>query len=286
MAMERFGVVIREVGLGADGRLRYEDFERLINERTRLVAVGMASNALGTVNDINRIAPLVRSSGAWLLLDAVHYAPHLSLDVRALDADFLLCSAYKFYGPHVGILYAREGLLDALDTERLVTASQNAPGRIETGTLNHAAIAGVRAAIEYIASWGEGTSLREKLVVAMKEFERHERALALRYWEGLKAIDGAEVWGPDFSDARRAPTISITLRGMSSGEVAAALAREGIAVWSGHFYAQRAIDVLGLAHRGGIVRSGFFLYNTEAEVDRLLEAVERVARLSGSAVHR
>jgi cysteine desulfurase family protein (TIGR01976 family) len=277
LALERAGVIVREVGMRPDGHLEYDDFERLINPRTRLVAVGMASNALGTVNDIRRIVPYVRAAGARLLLDAVHFAPHLSTDVVAVDADFLLCSAYKFYGPHVGILYSREGLLDELETDRLSTASQTAPGRIETGTLNHAAIAGVHAAIEYIATFGEGEGLRERLVSAMNSIAGHERSLARRYFEGLASIAGAEVHGPDFSGEMRAPTVSITLRGRRAEEVAGELAAEGIAVWNGNFYARRAVELLGLEGRGGMVRSGFFLYNTDDEVDRLLTSVEKIA---------
>ena len=140
LALREQSIIVNEVLLKPDGTLDYDDFRRKITKRTRLVAVGIASNALGTVNDIAALRDRVREAGAWLLLDAVHYAPHFLVDVGALDADFLLCSAYKFYGPHVGILYAREGMLDKLETDRLRTQYQSAPYRIETGTLNHAAI--------------------------------------------------------------------------------------------------------------------------------------------------
>ena len=154
--LQERGIVIREVALRRDGRLDPEDLARQITAKTRLVALGIASNALGTVTDATLARRLSKEVGAWLLLDAVHYAAHLPVDVAAFDADFLLCSAYKFYGPHVGILYTRPGLLDRLPTDRLRTQDEDGPSRIEMGTLNHAALLGVKAAIEYIASWGEG----------------------------------------------------------------------------------------------------------------------------------
>lgn len=276
LALREDGIVVHEAAMRADGRLDYEDLEKKITSRTKLIAVGMASNAIGTVNDVARIREMSRRNGAMLFLDAVHYAPHFTIDVEKLDPDFLICSAYKFYGPHVGILYCREGLLDTLETSRLVTAHQEAPERIETGTLNHAAIAGVRAAVQYIASWGSGDALRERLVSAMAGIGAHERGLALRYWEGLGGIAQAERWGPDFSDLQRAPTVSITLRDLTADAVAEKLAARGINVWSGHFYARSAVEKLGLAARGGLVRSGFFMYNTETEVDRLLEEIRRL----------
>src|SRR5947199_2536111 len=150
------GIEIREVALRPDGTLDPDDFARQVTARTRLVAVGLASNALGTVNDIPLARRLSAAVGAWLLIDAVHSAAHFTVDVQPLDADFLLCSAYKFYGPHVGLLYCRPGLLEQLPTERLRTQEEEAPWRFEMGTLNHAALAGVKAAVEYLSSWGEG----------------------------------------------------------------------------------------------------------------------------------
>ncbi len=278
LALREDGIVIHEAAMRDDGRLDYDDLESRITSRTRLIALGMASNAIGTVNDVARVREASRRAGAQLFLDAVHYAPHFAIDVEALDPDFLICSAYKFYGPHVGILYCREGLLDTLETSRLVTASQSAPERIETGTLNYAAIAGVRAAVEYLASWGEGNALRERLVSAFARIGAHERALASRYWEALGSIEGAERWGPDFSDAQRAPTVSMTLKNLRSDELAERLAAHGIHAWSGHFYAKRAVERLGLEDRGGLLRSGFFIYNTEEEVDRFLGELETSAQ--------
>jgi cysteine desulfurase family protein (TIGR01976 family) len=276
------GVAVREVALRRDGRLDPDDFARQVTPRTRLVAVGGASNALGTVNDLARARELSRAAGAWLLVDAVHYAPHFPVDVAAFEPDFLLCSAYKFYGPHVGILYTRPGLLDRLEPDRLRTQDQRAPDRIETGTLHHAALAGVTAAIEYLAGLGAepGTNadLRSRLTTAFTGISRHERALAERYWESVQRVPGVTVWGPDFSDERRAPTVSITVDGLTADQVATRLADEGVAVWAGDFYAVRPIEVLGLAERGGVVRAGAALYSGWEDFDRLLAGVERIAR--------
>lgn len=273
------GMKIREVKVTPAGVLDPQDLQAKINERTGVVAMGMASNALGTVNldNIALARRLSREVGAHLVLDAVHYAPHFPLDVQALDVDFLLCSAYKFYGPHVGILYSRDGLLDSLDTDRLCTQDPQAPYRIETGTLNHAAIAGVTAAIEYVAALGVGDSLRQRIQSAKSAIADYEYGLATRYWEGLKAVPGARAWGPDFSDRRRSPTVSITLGSMSADKLAAELAADGHLVWDGDFYAHKVVSLLGLAERGGLLRTGFSMYNTPAEVDRLLASLTRLA---------
>ena len=270
------GIVIREVALRPDGRLDAEDFARQVTPRTRLVALGLASNALGTVNVAALARRLSREAGALLLLDAVHYAAHLPVDVVALDTDFLLCSAYKFYGPHVGILYSRPGLLDRLRTDRLSVQDEAAPFRIETGTLNHAALAGVKAAIEYIASFGAGEDLRQKVVSAMTAIGEWEHALASSYYEQVRQIPGVTVWGTDFSGPR-APTVSITIDGVHPTDAARALGERGVQVWDGHFYAARAIEALGLEGRGGVIRTGFAMYNTAEEVERLLAGVRELA---------
>lgn len=270
------GIEIREVALRPDGTLDPEDFARQVTERTRLVAVGAASNALGTVNDLALARRLASAVGAWLLVDAVHYAAHFPVDVQAIDCDFLLCSAYKFYGPHIGLLYARPGLLDRLRTDKLCTQEDAAPYRIETGTLNHAALVGVKAAIEFIASWGRGETLRERIVTAMEDIALHEHGIAAHYHDTVRQIPGARVWGPDFSSQHRAPTVSITLDGVPATEVARRLGEAGLQVWDGHFYARCAIDDLGLAERGGVVRTGVCMYNTREEIDRLVEEIEAV----------
>lgn len=279
------GLVIREVAVRPDGTLDPASLEAAIGPRTRLVAMGMASNALGTVNDVALARRRTREVGAWLLLDAVHYAPHFAIDVARLDPDFLLCSAYKFYGPHVGLLYSRPGLLETLATDRLRVQDPEAPFRIETGTLNHAALVGVGAAIDFIASWGSGATLRERLVDAMAGIGAWEGALARRYWSELQSIPGVTVHGPGFADesgAQRAPTVSITLAGKRAAQVARALGERGVQVWDGDFYAVRAVEVLGLAGLGGLLRTGFLLYNTDEEVDRLIGGLREIAA-TGSA---
>lgn len=276
LSLQERGAVIRELPFGRDGVLEMHRLEDLLSAKTRIVAMGLASNALGTVNDVARARELTRGK-AMLVVDAVHYAPHFAIDAAALDPDFLLCSAYKFYGPHVGILYSREGLLDTLPTDRLVTAEQAAPGRIETGTLNHAALAGVTAAIDYIASFGTGESRRERIVDAMHSLARRERAHATRYAGALAELEGLTPYGPPF-EGERAPTVSFSIVGMSAREVTERLARQGIAAWDGDFYARRAVELLGLTDAGGLVRCGMAMYTADEDVDRLIEAVQSVAR--------
>lgn len=275
--LQERGIVIREVALQPDGRLDYEDMERKVTERTRLVALGLASNALGTVNDTAFARELASRVGAYLLLDAVHYAAHFSIDVAALGCDFLLCSAYKFYGPHVGILYCRPGLLESLRPDKLHVQLDEAPDRIETGTLNHAALAGVKAGIEYIASWGDGETPRERIVSAMEGIASYEEGLAHEYYQRVGAIPGVTLYGPDFSE-RRAPTVSIRIDGIAPIDAATALGEQGLQLWDGHFYALRALEVLGVAEQGGVIRTGIMMYNTREEIDRLVTAVTGLAR--------
>lgn len=277
-ALAEQGALVREVALRPDGTLDPEDFARQVTARTRLVAVGYASNLLGTVNDVALARRLSKAVGALLLVDAVHGAPHFPLDVVAMDADFLLCSAYKFYGPHVGILYTRPGLLETLEPDRLCTVDPEAPWRIETGTLNHAALAGVKAAVEYLASFGEGSELRTQLQDALANIEAQERQVARHYAEQAARIPGLRVWGPSFLALHRAPTVAVTLEGISPLEAAKRLGKRGVLVGDGHFYAARASEVLGLAEGGGVLRAGMSLYTTEAEVDRLVEGLAGLAR--------
>ena len=276
LGLRERGIVIREAALRPDGRLDPDDLARQITERTRLVAFNMASNALGTVSDAALARRLSRQVGAWLLLDAVHYAAHFPVDVAALDADFLLCSAYKFYGPHVGILYTRPGLLDRLPVDRLRTQEEEAPWRVEMGTLNHAALIGVKAAVDYIASWGTGGSERERIVSAMTPIASYEHDLGAWYRESVQRIPGVTVYGPDFSGPR-APTVSITIDGVRPIDAARALGEKGIQVWDGNFYAIRPIEALGLADRGGVLRTGIAMYNTREEIERLLAGVAEIA---------
>jgi cysteine desulfurase family protein (TIGR01976 family) len=268
------GVVVREVRLQPHGELDLGDLAAKLTPRTKLLALGGSSNALGTVNDLALARRLTREVGALLVIDAVHYAPHFPLDVAALGADFLLCSGYKFYAPHVGILYSAPGALARLPTDRLLTQDGEPPFRIETGTLNHAAIAGVQAAIEYLAGWGRGDGLRARVLDAMTGISAYEHGLAQFYHEEVGRIPGVTRWGPGFDAPARAPTVSITLRDHSPGAAAMALGARNLCVWNGDFYAAKAVEVLGLAARGGLLRTGISMYNTRAEIVRLLEAIE------------
>jgi len=274
LMLRDFGIKVKEVMLRPSGVLDYDDFAAKANENTRVVAIGMAANSIGTVNNIQKAREIAYKHNAWLVLDAVHYAPHFSIDVQKLGCDFLLCSAYKFYGPHVGILYSRPGLLDRIPTDRLRTAGQAAPDSIETGTLNHAAIAGVTASVDFLASLGKGDTLRDKLINAYKNIGDHERDMALQLYEGLKKIPGVKVIGQDFSSAHRAPTVSFTMEGKTPQQVCAHLATKNICAWDGNFYAIRAIEILGLMERGGVTRLGISVYNSSEDIDATLNQLK------------
>jgi cysteine desulfurase family protein (TIGR01976 family) len=277
LALQARGVIIREVRLMPSGELDPTDMAAKVTPRTKLLAIGASANSLGTVNDLGLARRLTSQVGALLVVDAVHYAPHFPIDVQALGADFLLCSGYKFYGPHVGVLYSRPGALDRLPTDRLSVQDSKSPYRIETGTLNHPAIDGLRAAVEFIAGWGGGASLRERIVDAMTGIAAYEHELAMYYHDAVRKIPGVSVWGPDFSREARAPTVSITLEGVAAAEIATAAGRQGICVWDGNFYAARPVEVLGLVERGGLLRTGVSMYNTREELSRLLAQIERLA---------
>ena len=238
--------------------------------------MGYASNIFGTVNDVPYVRSRTREAGIRLLVDAVHYAPHLSIDVDALDCDFLLCSAYKFYGPHVGLLYTKEGLLDTLPTDYLRTQDANAPYRIETGTLNHAAIAGVGAAIDFIADFGAGPDLRSKLLDAMHKIHLQEMQLATYLYNGIKEIPGAKIYGPAINSGDRAPTLSFTLAKHNAQQICSELAKKAIYAWDGHFYALRATEILGLEKAGGVTRLGVVAYNTMDEVETTIKAFAQI----------
>ena len=252
------------------------DLERLIGPRTRLIAIGAASNALGTVTDVARVCALARDAGALSFVDAVHYAPHVLVDVRALGCDFLSCSAYKFYGPHIGILYGRRDLLEALDVPKLEPAPDYAPERIETGTQSHESIAGAAAAVEFLSTLATGGTRRTRLERAFAAVHQRKRALFARLWDGLGTIHGVTRHGPD-AQASRTPTAAFTVRGVDSERVARALAEHGVFASHGDFYAATIVAKLGLAD-AGLVRAGCAIYTTPDEIDRLLEGVAALAR--------
>jgi len=275
LAKER-GVEIRTVKMDtATGQLDWPTFEQCVTPRTKLVAVGAASNALGTINDVARAVRLAREAGALVFVDAVHYAPHELVDVRAMDCDFLACSAYKFYGPHIGVLYGRRGLLEALDFPRLLPAPDYAPDRAETGTQNHEGMVGAAAAVDFLASLAAGGTRRECLQSAFAGL--HERGVRLltKLWEGLAAIEGVRLYGPPPA-APRTPTVSLTLAGQPSLAVAEFLAARGLFASNGDFYAWTVVERLGLVEEG-LLRIGCACYTTDEEIDRLLEAVRELA---------
>lgn len=275
-ALERErGVTVRSVPLVlATGELDWPALERALSPRTRLLAVGAASNALGTVSDVTRACALARAAGALSFVDAVHYAPHALVDVRAIGCDFLACSAYKFYGPHVGVLFGRRDCLTALDPPKLAPAPDTAPERLETGTLDHEGIAGAGAAVEFLASLAAGGSRRERLERTFAALHRRGQELVERMWTGLGEMSGVTRYGPP-PGRPRTPTVSFTVAGRSSQQVATALAAEGVFVSNGDFYATTVVERLGLTAEG-LVRAGCACYTTADEVDRLLAGVERV----------
>jgi cysteine desulfurase family protein (TIGR01976 family) len=270
------GMTVRWLDFDPDtGRLMLDTLPLLLGARTRLVAIGAASNALGTVSDIAAIARTVRAcSQALVFVDAVQLVPHLPVDVRVLGCDFLACSPYKFFGPHQGVLWGRADLLDTIDAYKLrPSASQPPAVRFETGTVSFEAMAGTLGAVEHLASQGGGSGdRRSRIVAGMHAIAEHERALTRQFLSGLAALPRIRLYGPpDESD--RVPTFSFTVEGHSPRDVAAYLGERGIFAWSGNFYAPEAIARLGLAEAGGLVRVGFCHYTNAAEVDALLEAL-------------
>jgi cysteine desulfurase family protein (TIGR01976 family) len=273
------GLVIREWDVRAeDATLDLDALDALLGPRTKLVAVGWASNAVGTINPVAEIVRRAHAAGALVYVDAVHAAPHLPLDVRAIGADFVACSTYKFFGPHLGVLYGRRDVLDTLPTYKIRPAHD----RFETGTGNFEGQAGALAAVEYLAEIGRASSgdggRRAAIVAGMSAIRDWELELYRRLAEGIAATPGARIWGitdPARFD-ERTPTAAVTFESVEPAEVSAALAADGIAVWHGDFYATGLIERLGLAESGGVVRIGLTHYNTPSEIDRLLDVLESV----------
>jgi len=276
------GLTIRTWDILADDiTLDLEALDRLLGPRTRLVAFGWASNAVGTINPVAEIVRRAHAAGAWVYVDAVHAAPHLPLDVQAVDADFVACSTYKFFGPHLGALYGRRALLETLPSYKIRPAND----RFETGTGNFEGQAGALAAVDYLAGVGRaaepGTELggrRAALLAGMSAIRTYELDLYRRLASGLDRIRGARVWGitdPARFD-ERTPTAAVTFGSVTPATVSAALGEQGIATWHGDFYATGLVERLGLGESGGVLRIGLTHYNTAAEVDRLLDALETI----------
>ena len=275
LSVER-GVRVKTVKMVPEtGQLDWADFEQLVTKRTKLIAIGAASIALGTINDVQRAIQVARSVGALVFVDAVHYAPHALVDVQALDCDFLAMSAYKFYGPHVGILFGKLALLEAIDFPKLIPAPDEAPENVETGTQNHEGMVGAGAAVDFLASLASGESRRARLTAAYDELHRRSSKLTKQLWNGLTAIDGVRLYGPA-PDLPRTPTVAFTVAGVASTEVSRRLATRGLFLSHGDFYAATVVERLGLGPEG-LVRAGCACYTTEAEIDRLIEGVGEIA---------
>ncbi|HEY2103869.1 MAG TPA: cysteine desulfurase-like protein [Chthoniobacterales bacterium] len=274
---EERGVKVRTVKLIPEtGELDWDDFSRQLNERTKLVAIGAASNALGTINDVRRAVEMAHASGAQIFVDAVHYAPHELIDVREWNCDFSSCSAYKFYGPHIGILYGKRDLISSLNFPKLIPAPDTAPERAETGTQNHEGIAGASAAVDFLASLAEGETRRERLRAALEQLHERGGELTAQLWNGLSEIERVHLYGPP-PDSARTPTIAFTVDGVPSIEVAKKLAVRGIFVSHGDFYAMTVVERLGQTEHG-LVRAGCNCYTTPDEVERLLAGVRAIVR--------
>jgi len=287
-ALEERGAIIHTVDINVDDcTLDMADLRRKISPRTRLVAAGYASNAVGTINDVAEVVRLAHEVGALAFIDAVHYAPHGPIDVRVLDCDLLACSPYKFFGPHSGVLYAKGELLDRLKPYKVRPADDISPDRWETGTQNHEALAGVTAGVDYLADLGRRAagekppaSRRDALLGAMRAIAEYESALVGRLITGLLAIDGLTFYGitDPARAAERTPTVAVRIAGHAPSDLAAALGQRGICTWDGHYYALNLTERLDVEATGGMLRIGLVHYNTADEVDRLLAALNDIVR--------
>jgi selenocysteine lyase/cysteine desulfurase len=315
-AAEDRGAVVRWVDFRPeDCTLDMADFEAQISDKTKIVACGYASNAVGTINDVRAVVQMAHAAGALCYVDAVQYAPHGLIDVGALDCDLLVCSPYKFFGPHVGVLYGKYALLDGLRAYKVRPADDAPPGKFETGTQNHEGQAGTLGAVEYLEGLGgvveddrrqtsddrllgpdegrttndegrqaprrlSGHGRRGRLVRAMAALANYERALGAHLIEGLQTVPGLRIYGitDEARLAQRVPTVSFTLAGWHPRALAERLSQEGIYAWDGHYYAVSVIERLGLEQAGGMLRVGLAHYNTRAEVDRLVEVLTRLQR--------
>lgn len=283
-ALEERGVVIRRVAFReADCTLDMQDLARQINSRTKLVAVGYASNAVGTINDVKEVVRLAHAAGALAYIDAVHYAPHGPIDVRDVDCDFLVCSSYKFFGPHMGVLYGKREHLKRLQPYKVRANTNEIPNCWEWGTLNHECIAGITACVDYIASVGlrldsSLPSRRAAILAAYSEIVKYERGLCERLQHGLASTPGVKVYG--ITDRakfdHRCPTIALRAQGHTPLELATKLGERGFFTWDGNYYALNLTEQLDVEKDGGFLRIGLFHYNTVEELDRLLAALREI----------
>ena len=300
LALEERGVLIKWVDVHPDDcTLDMAEFEKHLGAKTKIVAVGGASNAVGTMNDLKTMIELAHIAGAIVFVDAVHLAPHAPIDVQDLDCDLLACSAYKFYGPHLGVLYGKYDLLEQLRAYKVRPADNQPPYKFETGTQNHEGIAGALAAVNYLASVGEKygapfaaqfksfSGRRLSLKVALAAIKQYEKELFIRLMRGLREISGITIYGiADFARIDyRTPTVAFTLDGKTPRAVAEYLGCENIYVWDGNYYALALMERLGLEEHGGAVRVGLAHYNTSAEVEGFLQAMKQIVQGQSSVGH-
>ena len=275
LAAEEKGMTLRWVDFNPETFEFADDaIDKVLSTRTKLVAVGYASNCTGTINDVKLVARKARAAGALVYVDAVQFAPHGGVDVQDLGCDFLVSSAYKWFGPHQGVLWGREELLAKLFAYKVRPAGDDLPHKFETGTLSHEGMAGCLGAIEYLESFGEGATRRARITSSFARMEDYERGLTLRLIDGLKTIKGLAIKGITSANAmhRRVPTVSFTLAGKNPHNLAKVLAAKNMFVWSGHNYAIEPINRMGLMEQGGVLRVGLAHYNTAAEVDAFVNA--------------
>lgn len=262
----------------SDCSLDVEHLISLINDKTTLVALTFASNTTGSVVDVKRVIEAAHAVGALVYVDAVHYAPHHLIDVQQLGCDFLACSAYKFFGPHVGIAYVAPKWLQTLRPYKVEPATDVGPGRFETGTQSFEGLTGVIAAVKYLAQWGkQGDSLRAQLVDSYQQYNQHESAINERFMTRLSELEGVNLLGRTAADSRlRTPTFALTFDHHTPEQIAKQLGERNICVWNGHFYALGLVRQLDIESKGGVVRIGFMHYNTLEEVDMLFDELKRI----------
>ena len=288
---EERGVVVRMAEAHTETcTLDMGDLREKITPRTKVVAVGYASNAVGTINDVRQVIQWARDAGALSFIDAVQYAPHGPIDVQELGCDLLACSAYKFFGPHLGVLYGRLSLLERLPAYKVRPATNELPGKWETGTQNHECLAGLLGTVEYLAALGrrhvdrfaeqfpDMSGRRLELHAALAAIQEYERGLAGRLIAGLQSIPGARIYGYTAQSdlSRRVPTVALTIEGYTPRQLAEALGQRGIFTWDGNYYALTLMERLGLEPDGGALRIGLAHYNTAAEVERLLAGLREI----------
>ena len=284
--LEEDGIVIRQADINIeDCTLNLQDLASKISSRTRLVAAGYASNAVGTINNVREIVRLAHAAGALALIDAVHYAPHGAIDVRSLDCDFLACSPYKFFGPHCGVLYGKREHLERLRPYKLRAQYEKLPERWETGTLCHEAIHGVLACVDYLAELGRratpsATGRRQAVLAAYQAIREYEQSLIPPLIDGLLSIPGLTFYGISDSArfSQRTPTVALRIAGKTPLELAQALGERGIFTWDGHYFALDLACRLDVESSGGFLRIGLVHYNTAEEVARAIEELRRIAR--------